>query len=85
MFQLEKVFRGSAKDQAAGFIHFCARREDCDRVHKKYFAKEKAFLLTADLPNVVLERASDGNLYPHLYGVLPWEAVVECREFEEAK
>lgn len=82
-FQLNKEFHGTLMDIRDGYIHMSETASQMTRVKEKYYKDQKMFLLRIDsskLSNVKFEPASNGDLYPHQYGVLPFESVVSVQE-----
>ena len=78
--QTQGVFVGSAAGLRDGFIHLSTRDQLAGTLDR-HFAGETALIvleiavdrLAADLK---WEPSRDGALFPHLYGVLPLDAVV---------
>lgn len=73
-------FDGTPFDKESGFIH-CSSRAQVAGVAKRVFAGEPALVVAAADAGVLgdtvrWEEASDGGLYPHIYGTLPRDAVV---------
>lgn len=73
-------FEGSAVDLADGFIHF-SMKEQVEETARKWFVGQQDLMLIgvdpAKLGNTLrYESSRGGALFPHLYGVLPLEAVV---------
>jgi len=72
-------FAGSSDDQRDGFIHF-STAEQLAGTAAKHFAGEAGLVLAAveaDLlgPALRWEPSRNGQLFPHLYGVLPLASV----------
>ena len=63
-------YEGSKKDKEDGFIHF-SDKEQLKETFNKFFSKQKNLtLLKIDalkLKNLIYEKISDGNMFPHLY------------------
>ena len=80
------VFDGSPRDVEDGFIH-CSTSEQLAETARKYFTcYEELLLLTID-PSplgdaVKFEPSRDGALFPHIYGPLPLNAVVNVTPFD---
>jgi uncharacterized protein (DUF952 family) len=72
------AFAGSPVDHADGYIHL-STAEQAGETLKRHFAEACDLLcLTVDLdmlPAVRWEHARSGDLFPHLYGPLPVNAV----------
>ncbi len=79
----EGVFTGSAVDLRDGFIHFSAgdQVQETARLHFHGQANLVLLAVEADRLGSALkwEPSRGGALFPHLYGVLPVEAVLEAR------
>jgi uncharacterized protein (DUF952 family) len=78
------VFEGAPVDLADGFIHFSSARQVAETL-AKHFAGQRELVLVS----VETERLGDalrwevsrgGQLFPHLYGTLPVEAVSAVQE-----
>ncbi len=76
-------FRGSAVDTRDGFIHFSTAAQLAETA-ARHFAQQTDLLLVAvdtdllgDAPGAALkwEKSRGGDLFPHLYGALPFTAV----------
>jgi uncharacterized protein (DUF952 family) len=80
--ELERMgsFRGSAADQREGFIHLSTAAQLEATIKKHYAKRNDAYILAVDLDKlndiVRWEPASNGMLYPHIYGDLDQHAVV---------
>ena len=74
---------GSSKDIADGYIHFSGEDQVKGTLEKYYSKQENLVLLkveTLKLDHLIWEKASDGNMFPHLYSSLDLSNVVD--EFE---
>ena len=74
-------FTGSPFDVSSGFVH-CSSRKQVGETAERFFANEPALIVvvldTEMLGDAVRwEPASNGDLFPHVYGPLPRLAVVE--------
>jgi uncharacterized protein (DUF952 family) len=81
--ELAGVFAGSPVDRRDGFIHF-STAEQLAETARKHFSREHDLLLVAvDVEQVELrwEPSRGGQLFPHLYGVLPLSAVLTVETF----
>ncbi|HFK1783589.1 MULTISPECIES: DUF952 domain-containing protein [Bacillus cereus group] len=72
-----------------GFIH-CSLLDQALKVAEKYFKHEEDVLLLTIDPallkaEVKYELASNGQEYPHVYGVINVEAIVEVVPFSKEK
>lgn len=80
------VFKGNADDLRDGFIHL-STSDQVARVLGKFF-KGRAGLLLIEIPldliadGVKFEEASDGGLYPHIYGDLQTSAAGQAFALE---
>ncbi|HXP97121.1 MAG TPA: DUF952 domain-containing protein [Telmatospirillum sp.] len=78
------VYPGSSQDQADGFIHFStgAQVEESARRHRA--GQSDLVLLVVDAKRLGdalrWEEARGGQLFPHLYGTLPLNAVMEVHD-----
>jgi uncharacterized protein (DUF952 family) len=82
--QPEGVYRGSADDARDGFIHFSAEDQVAGTRARHFAGRDDLVLVSvraADL-GVALrwEPSRGGALFPHLYGVLPLDAVVAVED-----
>lgn len=76
------VFNGSDHDRRDGFVHL-STADQVEGTADRYFAGlDDVLLLKLDRDrlsgDIRMERSSGGDLYPHLYGVIPLEAVLEA-------
>ncbi|MGV0908870.1 DUF952 domain-containing protein [Martelella sp. FOR1707] len=74
------VFRGAAVDLADGFIHFSTAGQ-VEETAARHFAGQAGLLLVAVDPAALgdalkYEPSRGGALFPHLYGDLPFDAVL---------
>lgn len=77
-------YRGDTLD-SQGFIH-CSTIDQIDEVAQYLFkGKENLLLLEIDetkvKPEIKYEDAGNGKLYPHIYGQLNIDAVVNVQDF----
>ncbi|MGB0671470.1 MAG: DUF952 domain-containing protein [Rhodospirillales bacterium] len=76
------VYAGSTQDKADGFIHFSALAQLRVSVAKHRAGQDDLILLVVDPDqlgaSLVWEPSRGGALFPHLYGVLPVEAVLRA-------
>lgn len=77
-------YRGSADDDRDGFIHFSTGEQVEASVAKHRAGQEGLVILGVAAealgPALKWERSRGGQLFPHLYGPLPVEAVVFVRD-----
>lgn len=79
-FDQTKEFVGSNMDKKDGYIHMCSTLSQIDRVKGKYYKDVETYLLQIDsskLDNLKYETISNGDIYPHQYGKLLWDQVIE--------
>jgi uncharacterized protein (DUF952 family) len=80
------VYPGSVKDKEDGFLHFSSE-EQLDGTVAKYYAGHRDLVLVAVDPETLgaalkYESSRGGELFPHLYGSLPLDAVLWTRPFQ---
>jgi uncharacterized protein (DUF952 family) len=73
------IYRGSAKDQADGFLHFSTEEQLIGTLTHYYADADNLVLVAVDADSLgdalKYEPSTAGALYPHLYGDLPLTAV----------
>jgi len=73
-------FRGSAVDEADGFIHFSTGAQVVETAARHFAGARDLAMLTVDADRLGAmlrwEPSRGGDLFPHLYGPLPVAAVV---------
>ena len=73
------LFLGSEVDERDGFIHFSTAAQLADTAAKHFAQKSDLVLVAVDADalglSLVWERSRGGEMFPHLYGVLPFAAV----------
>lgn len=76
-------FEGAPVDLADGFIHFSTRAEVEETAAKWFSGQDDLMLIGVDPDRLGdalrFEPSRGGALFPHLYGVLPLDAVVFAR------
>lgn len=76
----EGTYRGSSQDAADGFIHFSTRTQVVESAAKHRAGQAGILLLTVDAlalgDALKWEPSRKGQLFPHLYGALPIDAVI---------
>lgn len=76
----EGVYRGAAHDLRDGFIHLSTAEQVEDTAAKHYADVEDLMVLAVDSARIQgelkWEPARGGDLFPHVYGVIPVEAVL---------
>ncbi len=75
-------YPGSSQDQADGFIHFSTKNQVWTSAAKHRRGQANIVLLTVDAARLgdalKWEASRGGALFPHLYGALPTDAVLEA-------
>ena len=75
------VFKGAPVDLADGFIHFSTVDQVVETAVRHFSGKTDLVLVTVDPAalgdGLKYEPSRDGALFPHLYGDLPLDAVLE--------
>jgi uncharacterized protein (DUF952 family) len=84
--QRDGVFRGSPADIADGFIHLSCGSQLAATLDRHYSGVDGLMLVAVDLSRigdtVRWEPARGGQLFPHIHGHLPIEAVVSVATVE---
>lgn len=82
------LFRGSAADLADGFVHLSSSAQLATTVDKHYHGQTGLVVAAVDLARlgdaVRWEPSRGGELFPHVYGTLPLEAVVGAGPLERS-
>ena len=77
-------YEGSSQDAADGFIHFSTAEQVAASAAKHRAGQDGLVLVAVDPERLGdalrWERSRGGALFPHLYGALPLEAVLEVRD-----
>ena len=86
-WQAAGVFEGAPIDLEDGYIHLSAA-EQVAETHEKHFAGlHDLMLVEVDLDAlgdaVRWEPSRGGQLFPHVYGTIPLDAVRDARSIEE--
>jgi len=80
--QSEGRFLGNGDDLRDGYIHLSAATQVEGTLHKHYAGQEDLLLVAIDPgrlgPGLKWEPSRDGELFPHLYGPLPLDAVLSA-------
>jgi uncharacterized protein (DUF952 family) len=80
------VFRGSPADIADGYIHLSCGSQLAETLDKHFSGVDGLVLAAVDLSRlgdtVRWETSRGGQLFPHIYGSLPVEAVVSTAMLE---
>ncbi|WP_029030552.1 DUF952 domain-containing protein [Salinarimonas rosea] len=73
------VFAGAPVDRADGFIHFSTAAQVRETARRHFAGQDDLLLVAVDAaalgPALVFEPSRGGDLFPHLYGPLPLDAV----------
>jgi len=84
--QRDGVFRGSPADIADGYIHLSCGSQLAATLDKHFSGVDGLMLAAVDLSllgdAVRWEQARGGQLFPHIYGLLPVGAVVSVATVE---
>ena len=77
-------YEGSSQDRADGFIHFSGRDQVIESAARHRAGQDGLVLLSVD-PAMLgdalkWEPSRAGQLFPHLYGPLPLEAVLRAQD-----
>ena len=82
------VFRGSPADIADGYIHLSCGSQLTETLDKHFSGVDGLMLVAVDLSRlgdtVRWEPSRGGELFPHIYGVLPIDAVASTATLERA-
>lgn len=86
--QRDRVFRGSPADVADGFIHLSCATQLAGTLDRHFSGVDGLVLVAVDLSrledSVRWEPSRGGQLFPHIHGPLPIEAVVSAGALERA-
>jgi len=84
MAQPHGIYSGSSQDMADGFIHFSTGTQVVASAQKHRAGQSELVLLTVSAralgENLKWELSRGGDLFPHLYGPLPVDAVTSVDE-----
>jgi len=84
--QRDGLFRGSPVDLADGYIHLSCASQLSETLDKHFSGVSDLMLVAVDLPRlgdaVRWEPSRGGQLFPHIYGVLPIDAVIAVGPME---
>lgn len=79
-FERERVFHGATVDIDDGYIHLSTAAQLETTLAKHFGGQTSLIIVEVDLvmlgSEVRWEPAREGDLFPHLYGALPIDAVV---------
>ena len=82
------AYAGSAVDRADGYIHMSTKAQLAETARRHYAGRSGLMLLEVDIaalgPELRWEASRGGDLFPHLYGALPADAVVAERALSVA-
>ena len=82
------VFRGSPVDIADGYIHLSCGFQLVETLEKHFSGTDDLMLAAVDLSRlgdtVRWEPARGGQLFPHIHGVLPIDAVIAIAAVERS-
>jgi uncharacterized protein (DUF952 family) len=78
------VFAGAPVDHADGFIHFSTASQVRETAAKHFADQDDLLLIAVDGqalgPALIYEPSRGGDLFPHLYGLMPLSAVTAVHE-----
>ena len=84
--QRDGVFRGSPADIADGYIHMSRGSQLAETLDRHFSGVDGLVLAAVDLSRlgdtVRWEPSRGGQLFPHIYGLLPVDAVVSVATLE---
>ena len=84
--QHDGAFHGSSADIADGFIHLSCGAQLAGTLDKHFNGVDGLMLVAVDLTllgtTVRWEASRGGQLFPHIYGPLPMEAVISVAVLE---
>ncbi|MGE5514634.1 MAG: DUF952 domain-containing protein [Bacteroidota bacterium] len=82
--QAAGAYAGSSQDAADGFIHFSTAAQVVESAAKHRAGQSGLLLLAVEAarlgPALKWEPSRGGQLFPHLYGALPLDAVVRATD-----
>ncbi|BBE35454.1 DUF952 domain-containing protein [Sphingosinicella microcystinivorans] len=84
----EGTFAGAPVDLADGYIHLSAPDQVAETAAKHFAGRDDLVLAEVDLrklEGVKWEPSRGGQLFPHIYGVLPLAAVVRTEPLQTKK
>jgi len=80
------VYLGSSQDHEDGFIHFSTAEQIIGSAAKHRAGQTGLLLLTVEIKPIAAklkwETSRAGDLFPHLYGTLPINAVLKTNNLE---
>ncbi len=83
-FEHERVFLGAPIDLADGYIHLSTAEQAQETLEKHFAGQSGLWLAAVDLAvlgdTVRWEPSRGGQLFPHIYGPLPLDAVTAYSE-----
>lgn len=86
--QREGVFRGTPTDIAHGYIHMSSGVQLATTLEKHFNGIEHLVLAAVDLArlgdSVRWEQSRNGQLFPHIHGILMMDAVLAVAPLERA-
>lgn len=83
-FERDRVFRGAPVDVADGYIHLSTAEQLVGTLEKHFSGVTGLHIAEVDLAMlgdaIRWEEARGGALFPHLYGLLPIDAVISVKK-----
>ena len=81
-FKYIKSWNGTEKDIKDGFIHL-SKKDQVKQTLNRYFLKQKDLILlvlkTENLNNLIWEKSTDGDRFPHLYSNLELDNIIASK------
>lgn len=81
-WQVEGTFEGTPLDQADGFVH-CSTREQVPGTIDRFFNSETGLVMVTLDTDEFGDHVKWENDFPHIYGALTLEDVVEATPYEQ--
>lgn len=80
----EGRFTGAPVDRADGFIHFSTAAQVAETASRHFAGQDDLVLIAVEAerlgPPLRYEASRGGDLFPHLYGDLPFTAVIDVED-----
>ena len=84
--QAQGMFDGAPVDHADGYIHFSTAAQVRETAAKHFANQDDLLLLTVNDqslgPALIYEPSRGGDLFPHLYGLMPLSSVIDVHELK---
>jgi uncharacterized protein (DUF952 family) len=86
-FQTDGHFRGALIDVSDGYIHLSTADQVAETLAKHFAGQSGLFVLEIDLDlygsDIRWEVSRGGALFPHLYGILRMDSVIEAKRVQD--